>query len=305
MSDLRHLPSEIESIGDFIRWAASRFNEAGLCFGHGTDDAVDEAAALVLHTLHLPPDLHAAYFPCRMTYPEKQAVMERVRRRVEQRLPLPYITREAWFAGLPFYVDERVLIPRSPIAELIERRFAPWLDAAAVTDVADVGTGSGCIAVACAHAFPAARVDALDLADDALAVARINVERHRLTERVAVRRSDLLAGVPADRCYDLIVSNPPYVDAAAMAGLPPEYRHEPYAALAGGRDGLDFVLPLLRQAAERLKEDGIVVVEVGHSAAALEAACPGVPFTWLELERGGTGVFLLTAKELEHFPARS
>jgi ribosomal protein L3 glutamine methyltransferase len=303
MSEFKMVPAGLETMADFIRWAASRFNEAGLCFGHGTDNAIDEAAALVLHTLHLPPDLHAAYFPCRLADSEKEAVLERVRRRVEQRLPLPYITREAWFAGLSFYVDERVLVPRSPIAELIQQGFQPWLDPDSVTDVADVGTGSGCIAIACAHVFPGARVEALDVSDDALAVAAMNVERHGLEEQVRPARSDLLDAVPAGRCFDLIVSNPPYVDAEAMASLPPEYRHEPRGGLAGGDDGLEFARRLLGQAGAHLKDNGVIVVEVGHSAPALEAAFPRVPFTWLEFAQGGTGVFLLTADQVrEHFP---
>ncbi|WP_435100076.1 50S ribosomal protein L3 N(5)-glutamine methyltransferase [Arhodomonas sp. AD133] len=299
MSDPATVPKELESIADFIRWAASRFAAAGVHFGHGTDNAIDEAAALVLHALHLPPDLHDAYFPCRLTADEKAAIAARVRRRVEERLPLAYITHEGWFLGLPFYVDERVLVPRSPVAELIETGFEPWLDPEAVERVADIGTGSGCIAIGCALAFPGAEVDALDLSEDALAVARINVDRHGVDDRVRPLRSDLLAGVSGDRRYDLIVANPPYVDAEAMADLPEEYRHEPRTGLAGGEDGLDFVHPLLRQAAERLTEHGILVCEVGHSWPAMEAAYPDLALTWLEFERGGEGVFLVEAAELQ------
>ncbi len=298
MTDPATVPQELESVADFIRWAASRFTAAGLHFGHGTDNAIDEAAALVLHALHLPPDLHEAYFPCRLTADEKATIVERVRRRVEQRLPLAYITHEGWFLGLPFYVDERVLVPRSPVAELIEAGFEPWLDVEAVERVADIGTGCGCIAIGCALAFPRAEVDAVDVSEDALAVARINVARHGVEGRVHPRRSDLLAAVPGDRRYDLIVANPPYVDAEAMADLPQEYRHEPRTGLAGGEDGLDFVHPLLAQAAERLTEHGILVCEVGHSWPAMEAAYPDLALTWLEFQRGGEGVFLVEATEL-------
>jgi len=288
-------PPELETLGDYIRWAASRFQAAGLRYGHGTDNALDEAAALVLAILALPPDLHAAYFPCRLTAAERVAVLEAVRERVDARRPLPYITGEAWFCGLSFRVDERVLIPRSPIAELIEAGFQPWLAPGAVRTVADVGTGSGCIAVASALAFPQAEVYALDIAEPALELARENARRHGVAERVHCRRSDLLEALPAGDGLDLIVSNPPYVDSAAMAVLPPEYRHEPRNALAAGAEGLDFVRRLLPQAAARLGDHGILVCEVGHSRPALEAAYPQLPFTWVELERGGTGVFIADA----------
>ncbi|PWG61302.1 50S ribosomal protein L3 N(5)-glutamine methyltransferase [Sediminicurvatus halobius] len=291
-------PPELETVGDYVRWAASRFQAAGLAYGHGTDNALDEAAALVLATLQLPPDLHAAYFSCRVTAPEKAALLAAVRERVQVRRPLPYITGEAWFCGLAFRVDERVLIPRSPIAELIEAGFQPWLDPDRVQRIADVGTGSGCIAIACALAFPGAEVAALDLSEAALALARENAERHGVTERVRCARSDLLAAVPAEPAWDLIVSNPPYVDSEAMAALPPEYRHEPRDALAAGSDGLDLVHRLLPEAARRLSDHGLLVCEVGHSRPALEAAYPDLPVTWVELERGGTGVFVADAEAL-------
>lgn len=291
-------PPELETVGDYIRWAASRFQAAGLVYGHGTDNALDEAAALVLATLQLPPDLHAAYFACRVTGAEKAALLESVRERVEGRRPLPYITGEAWFCGLAFRVDERVLIPRSPIAELIEAGFQPWLQPAEVRAVADVGTGSGCIAIASALAFPQAQVHALDIAEPALELARENAGRHGVAERVHCLHSDLLEALPAGLALDLIVSNPPYVDSTAMAALPPEYRHEPRDALAAGAEGLDCVHRLLPQAAARLTDHGILVCEVGHSRPALEAAYPDLPLTWVELERGGTGVFVVDAAAL-------
>jgi ribosomal protein L3 glutamine methyltransferase len=291
-------PPELETLADFVRWAASRFEAAGLSYGHGTDNALDEAAALVLHTLHLPPDLHQAWFSCRLTAAEREAVMERVERRIEQRLPLPYITGEAWFAGLAFEVNRHVLVPRSPMAELIGAGFQPWVQPEAVSRIADVGTGSGCIAVACALAMPQAEVDAIDISDEALAVARRNIERHGVEDRVTARRSDLLTALPAEPRYQLIVSNPPYVDAEAMASLPPEYRHEPELGLTGGDDGLVLVRRLLREAADRLTADGVLVCEVGYSQPAFEAAFPRLPVTWVEFEHGGTGVFVVDAAAL-------
>lgn len=304
MQQLDTIPPELRTMRDFVRWAASRFQEAGLVFGHGTDNALDEAAALVLHALHLPMDLAAAWWESRVTAEEAEAIMVLVRRRILERQPLAYLTREAWFAGLPFYVDERVLVPRSPIAEAIQQRFGPWLQADEVERVLDLGTGSGCIAIACAYAFYEAEVDAVDVSAEALEVARTNVARHHLQERVHLVQSDLFEALPAERVYDLIVSNPPYVDARDMRELPPEYRHEPRLGLAAGEDGLDLVRRILRQARSRLTEQGVLVVEVGNSAPALEAAFPEVPFVWLEFEHGEGEVFLLTAEQLTEYEAQ-
>lgn len=304
MENLTEAPLELETVCDYVRWAASRFQEAGLVYGHGTETALDEAAALVLHTLHLPMELPSLYFGARLTAAEREAVVARVRRRIRERLPLPYLTHEAWFAGLPFYVDDRVLVPRSPIAELIEAGFRPWLEPEAVNAVLDIGTGSGCIAIACAYAFPEAQVTAVDVSAGALEVARINLERHHLGERLELLVSDLFEQVPEGRRYDLIVSNPPYVDLHDMSMLALEFQREPQLGLAGGSDGLDIVRRILAQAEDHLSEDGILVVEVGNSAPALEAAYPEVPFLWLQFERGGEGVFLLTAEQLREHRAQ-
>lgn len=287
---------ELRTLGDMVRWSASRFNENGLHFGHGTDDAVDEALALVLHVLNLQPGLAPELFAARLTRSERAQVAAMAMERIRSRKPLPYLTGEAWFCGLRFYVDERVLVPRSPLAEWIERGFEPFLDPARVRRVVDVGTGSGCIAIACAHAFPAAVVDAVDASDEALEVAWENVTRHGLAERVRPLRGDMLEGT--DGGYDLIVSNPPYVPEASYLALPAEYSHEPAAALRAGVDGLDLVRRLLARAGELLTDDGILVVEVGEAAPMVEQAFPDLAFTWLDFERGGDGVFLLHRSQL-------
>jgi len=297
-TDTASAERELSTPRDLIRWGMSRFHEAGLFYGHGTDNALDEAAFLVLHGLGMPHDLPEPYLDTRTTQAERRAVLKLLQRRIDERIPAPYLTREAWFAGLPFYVDERVLIPRSPLAELINGRFAPWLEGDAVGRVLDLCTGSGCIAIACAAALPEAVVDAVDISEGALAVARLNIERHGLAARVHAIQSDLFTGV-AGRRYDIIISNPPYVGSAEMAGLPEEYRHEPTLALEAESEGLALVLSILRQAAEHLEPHGILVVEVGNSRDALEARLPMLPFLWLEFEQGGEGVFLLTAEQLQ------
>lgn len=284
--------NNLHSIRDYIRWGTSLFSQAKLFYGHGTNNALDEAAFLVLHALHLAPDFPDSYLDTRLVDIEKTAVVELLQKRVETRQPAPYLTHESWFMGMPFYVDERVLIPRSPIAELIENSFEPWIDPDSVARILDMCTGSGCIAIACAETFPMAEVDAAELSEDALAVAQINVERFLLTDQVRLVQSDLFENLKGER-YDVIVSNPPYVDAEDMGTLPDEFVHEPELALAAGIDGLDIVRRMLAEASEHLNPGGIMIIEVGNSALALELAYPEVDFTWLEFERGGDGIFLL------------
>lgn len=289
--------TDLLTIRDFLRYAVSRFQEAKIFYGHGTANAADEALSLIFHTLHLPHDTQSALLDARLTKSEREALTHLIERRVKDRIPVPYLTHEAWFAGLSFYVDERVLIPRSPIAELIEQHFNPWIHSDEVHDILDLCTGSGCIAIACAQYFPDALVDATDISQDALAVAKKNILRHEMEDQIHLFESDLFNLLP-NKKYDIIVSNPPYVDAEEMKILPEEYHHEPKTGLAAGPLGLDFVERILKEAPRFLKPDGILIVEVGNSEFALAEKYPEVPFTWLEFERGGGGVFLLTRKQL-------
>lgn len=290
----------LTTLRDYIRWGASRFNEAGVEFGHGTSNALDESAAIVLHTLHLPYNLSPVYLDSVLTLPERQAVIELIERRIRERIPSAYLTHEAIFAGLSFYVDERVLIPRSPIAELIESQFSPWVDPAEVGAILDLCTGSACIAIACAFAFPDAMIDAVELSDDALAVAEFNIKKHDLTDEIALYKSDLFDALPAQH-YDIIVSNPPYVALEEWQNLPIEFHREPAMGFKGGKNGLDLVLRLLAKAQDFLTERGVLIVEVGSSADTLQSLFSDVPFYWLEFERGGDGVFLLTAEQVRQY----
>ena len=280
-----------------IERASRKLKRARVFFGHGTDNAWDDAAALVWHALRLPHTASARAYERAVSPAGQERVAALVARRISERVPAVYLTGQTWFAGLPFNVDPRVLIPRSPIAELIEQRFAPWVDAKRVRRILDIGTGSGCIAIACAYAFPRSRVDGADISNDALEVARANVRRHRLGRRVRLVKSDHFSALRGES-YDIIVSNPPYVGAREMARLPPEYRHEPALALAAGRSGLDSVRVILSEAARHLRTEGMLIVEVGNTEAAVRRAFPELPFTWLHFERGGGGVFLLTAEQL-------
>jgi ribosomal protein L3 glutamine methyltransferase len=284
-------------VAQLIASVERRLRAGRVFFGHGTDNARDEAAALVLHVVRLAHDAPPGALRRRVSDAQYTRIEELLERRIAGRVPLAYLTHEAWFAGLRFYVDERVLIPRSPFAELIERRFEPWIDARRVRRVLDLGTGSGCIALAMAKALPRARVDGVDIDAGALEVAAINRRRLRLTRRVRLIESDHFAALSGES-YDIIASNPPYVGQREMRGLPHEYRHEPSSALASGREGLDSVTVILREAANYLRPGGLLVVEVGNTERALARAYPRMPFTWLEFERGGGGVFLLTREQL-------
>ena len=296
--DVQHAPDGLLSLRDWTRWAASRFRAAGIFFGHGTDNALDEALALVLHAVHLDHSLTDSWLDCRVTADEAAAIGELVERRVAGRIPAAYLIGEANFAGLSFEVTPDVLIPRSPIAELVETGFSPWLDSVNVERVLDLCTGSGCIGIATAFAFPDATVDITDLSPAALAVAERNIARHGVEDRVEAIRSDVFDALGARR-YDLIVSNPPYVRSEDMLELPAEYRHEPVLALEAGDDGMDIVSRILAEAADHLNPGGIIVIEVGASAESLLARYPAVPFLWLDCDRGGDGVFLLTVEQLE------
>ena len=295
--NIRAIASELHTIRDLVRWGMSQFNKEGLCFAHGMPNALDEAVYLCLATLHLPPDLADDYFDCRLTHEEKRCVLENYRVRLSKRKPAAYITREAWFAGLSFYVDERVLIPRSPIAELVLQQFSPWIEADRVERVLDLCTGSGCIAVACAYAFEQAEIVASDVSTDALEVAAINCNNHGLEHRLQLIESDLFEHIPQQQ-FDIIVSNPPYVSEHEMAQLDKEFDFEPGSGLAAGKTGMDMVVPILQQAGSYLSAHGILVVEVGYSMPALVQMLPEVPFTWLEFAHGGEGVFLLTAEQV-------
>jgi ribosomal protein L3 glutamine methyltransferase len=281
----------------WVGWTEKQLRAARLCYGHGTDNPRDEAAYLVLRALGLPFHCAPAQLDGPLTSAQRARLKALVGRRIRERMPVAYLLREAWFAGLKFYVDSRVLIPRSPIAELIEQRFRPWLRRGAVRRILDVGTGSACIAVACAHAFPRAVVDAVDPSPRALVVARRNVALHRLRNRVRCLRSDVYSAL-GHRSYDIIVSNPPYVPSRTWRRLPAEYRHEPRLALECGVDGLDIVRRLIAGAAARLTPRGILVVEVGAGRRAVMRAFPKLPFLWPDFERGGDGVFILQRDEL-------
>lgn len=292
--------NERPTVEHLIRHIADQFAGAELDYGHGTDNPLDEAAWLVFAALELSHDDIAHAYATEVSGEEQRAIAALAKRRVEERLPVAYLVEQAWFAGLEFFVDERVLVPRSPIAELITNHFEPWIDASTVRRAVDLGTGSGCIAIALACAFPDAEVDAVDISEDALDVARINIARHGLEGRVHPIQSDFFAELEGRR-YNLIVSNPPYVDAGDLTSMPDEFRHEPELGLAAGVDGLESVNVILHHAATFLEDDGVLVCEVGNSQEALENRYPDIAFTWLEFEHGGSGVFLLTKDELQGF----
>lgn len=289
----------LTTIRDHVRWGVSRFHHEGLFFGHGSDNAWDESRLLVLHALYLPWETPESYLDCRVTDSERNLIVALLQRRIEQRIPAAYLTGHARFAGYDFLIDERVLVPRSPIAELIANRFEPWLERDPAR-ILDLCTGSGCIGIACAHTFEQAEVVLADLSADALAVAESNIEAHGLNDRVEARWSDGFEGMPGER-FDLIVSNPPYVDAEDMADLPDEYRHEPEMGLTAGADGLDLVRRMLAEAADHLTENGVLVVEVGNSMVHVMAQWPEVDFEWVNFSQGGHGVFVLSAAQCRQY----
>lgn len=285
---------------DFLRFALSHASASDLHYGHGTDNPHDEMNSLILRSLALPYDIDRDLLWGRLTVEEKNYLCEQLDKRINQRVPVPYLINEAYFCDLPFYVDERVLIPRSPIAELINKQFSPWIDAENVHRVLDLCTGSGCIAIACCYAFPDAEVHAVDISEAALEVAQINREGLQVEDQLTLIHSDCFANVPQLR-YDLIISNPPYVSAEEMGSLPQEFSHEPVLALECENNGLSIVQTILSEAAAHLSENGILVVEVGNSEEALVESYPGLPFTWLEMEYGGHGIFMLTKKQLDEY----
>ena len=289
---------ELVTVRDWLRWAVSRFNEAGLHFGHGTDNDWDEAVWIVLATLHLPRDTLEPFLDARLTGSERHALLERLQQRVVHRLPAAYLLNEAWLGEFRFHVDPRVIVPRSYFAELLEDGFAPWIEhPESVASALDLCTGSGCLAIVMAHAFPNAAVDAIDISPEALEVARRNIADYGLEDRVHAIESDLFAKAKGRR-YDLIICNPPYVTAAAMEALPAEYRHEPALALAAGRDGLDVVRRILDQARKHLNPRGVIAIEVGHNQELVNEAFPDLPAVWLDTEHADGKVFVLTREDL-------
>ena len=293
--------NDLHSIKDYLRWAYSCFNRADVFYGHGQDNGWDEALQLVLSALHLPLDVPDDLFDGRLALSEKQAIIHLIKERLGRRVPVAYLTNSAWFCGLEFYVDERVLIPRSPIGELIQQGFGGLLKNSPKR-ILDMCTGSGCIAIACAEQFPNAEVDAVDLSFEALDVAEFNIERHQLTHRVFPIQSDLFTQLPQDQ-YDLIVTNPPYVDQDDIEDMPEEFRHEPMLALEAGEDGLVLVKRILAQAGEYLTKNGVLICEVGNSMVHLIEQYPTVPFKWIEFKQGGDGVFALNKPQLDLFKA--
>jgi|TARA_R100001244_G_scaffold24063_6_gene24564 ribosomal protein L3 glutamine methyltransferase len=287
---------DLHTVRDYLRYVSSRFADSPLYFGHGTDNVWDESVQLVMRSLHLPLENNTLFLDARLTREERALILDRMQRRIDDRVPLAYLLGEAWFMGLPFHVDERVLVPRSPLGELIQGGLQPWLGNKPVGRILDLCTGSGCIGIAAASVFEDAEVDLADISTDALDVAAVNIDYHEVGDRVSTVRSDVFDGLEGR--YDVILSNPPYVDADDIADMPAEYGHEPELGLAAGGDGLDIAHRILARAADYLNPGGLLIVEVGNSWVALQEAYPDMPFTWLEFENGGDGVFLLTAEDL-------
>ena len=289
---------DLHTVRDYLRFAVSRFNQAQLFFGHGSSNAYDEAAYLILHTLHLPLDRMEPFLDAQLTGNERADVLHIIQQRVENRIPAAYLTHQALLGDFSFYVDERVIVPRSFIAELLLEQLSPWIaEPEEINSVLDMCTGSGCLAILAAHAFPYAYVDAVDMSTDALAVAERNVTDYVLQDRVNLIESDLFTKLGGKK-YDLIISNPPYVDAESISALPQEYLHEPELALGSGHDGLDATRIILKHAAQHLTENGALIVEIGHNRDVLEAAYPDLPFTWLDVSAGDQFVFILHKNDL-------
>jgi ribosomal protein L3 glutamine methyltransferase len=288
----------LQNVRDLIRYGVSRFNQSKLSFGHGSDNAWDEAVYLVLSALHLPPDQLEPFMDARVLPEERQKALQYIDARCDKRVPAPYLTHEAWLQGYAFYVDERVIVPRSPIAELLMTQLSPWvLDPYEVTSILDVCTGSGCLAIIAAHQFPEAFVDATDISAQALEVAQRNVAEHGLTDRLTLHHGSLFDPLPVSARYDLIICNPPYVNSQSMRALPPEYQHEPSLALAGGEDGMDLVRTILEQAPAHLNDQGILVLEIGHERAHFEAAFPEFEPVWLDTAQASGQILLLTREQ--------
>ncbi len=305
MKNRRELLDQLQTVRDYLRWATSYMTEHKVYFGHGSDNAWDESVFLLQAALHWPEPLDEKVLDSRLLLPERERVLDFLLLRVEQRMPLPYITGRAWFAGIPFAIDRRAIIPRSPIAELIEQGFAPWYSGPPIERVLDLCAGSGCIGIACAAYLPDADVDLADISTTALALAQDNICEHELQSRVRAIQSDLFSALAAEgKRYDIIVSNPPYVDAGDLASMPAEFHHEPALALAAGEDGLELAHGILREAGDFLSEHGLLILEVGNSATALEQQYPDIPFTWIDFERGGEGVLVITATELAEVRGR-
>ena len=294
----KHITEALLTIRDWVRFSVSRLEEAEVFFGHGTDNAYDESVWLIMSALHLPLDTIDNFLDARVTKEESKHLAHLIERRVTDRTPTAYLLREAWLRGFKFYVDERVIVPRSFIAELLENGLQPWIEyQEMVESVADICTGSGCLGILLAHAFPNATVDVIDISHDAIAVANINIKNYGLEEQITAIHSDMFAAL-TNKTYDLIISNPPYVDAPSMAHLPKEYRNEPQIALGSGADGLDHTHTLLKDAGKYLNDGGLLIVEIGHNRDALIDAYPDIPFTWLEVESGNQFVFMLTKEQL-------
>ncbi|WP_286219817.1 50S ribosomal protein L3 N(5)-glutamine methyltransferase [Marinobacter apostichopi] len=294
---------DLHTVRDYLRYASTQFAASELYFGHGTDNVWDEAVQLVMRSLNLPLENNTLFLDARLVREERQLIHERIERRITERVPLAYLLGEAWFMGMPFHVDERVLVPRSPLGELLENGLQPWLGDKSVNRVLDLCTGSGCIGIGAASVFEDALVDLADISVDALEVAESNIDLHELGDRVQCIQSDVFSNVIGQ--YDVILSNPPYVDAEDLADMPNEYHHEPELGLAAGSDGLDIAHRILEKAAEHLTQDGLLIVEVGNSWGAMDDAYPDLQLTWLEFENGGDGVFLITAEALREWQKKA